>query len=571
MADIRAVVAGGSAQLALTGRVVRAILRNPALRRVELAFLLFNTVEYATWIAILLYAYDAIGPASVGLVAVVQLIPAAIVAPLAASLADRLPRRRVLLIGYLAQVVTFGLTWLTMWLAASPLLVVAVAALAAASLGFTRPTQGALLPSLSRTPEELTAANGLSGTIEGFGMLLGPLAAAAILAIGMPTDVFGAATVALLVAAALVASLPAGRTPLPLIGTIEATARTLAAGSGAPVSEPGVLEGLRLVARERSTRIVVGILTLRMIVIGALDVLYVLIALEVFGIGDSGAGLLNAAMGLGVVLGGAISFGICGRPRLAPGLALAATGAGIGLVIVGAGASPAQAAPVLVVVGIGFAGCDVIGRTILQRVTPDEVLARVLGALEGLAFIGLGVGSLAAPVVAALVGVQGAFVVAGLLLPLGVALSWLGLRAMERDALVPRRAVGLLRESAIFAPLPPAEVERVARNARWMTLDPGEVLIREGDAGDAYYVLESGSLRVTHDGAELRVTDARADGVGEIALLRDVPRTATVTATGPSILLTIRRALFLEVVAGHVPARDAAVRVAEARSGSVGG
>jgi MFS family permease len=571
MADIHAVVAGGSAQLALTGRVVRAILRNPALRRVELAFLLFNTVEYATWIAILLYAYDAIGPASVGLVAVVQLIPAAIVAPLAASLADRLPRRRVLLIGYLAQVITFGLTWLAMWLAAPPLLVVAVAALAAASLGFTRPTQGALLPSLSRTPEELTAANGLSGTIEGFGMLLGPLAAAAILAVGAPTDVFGAATVALLVAAALVASLPAGRTPLPLIGTIDATAGTSTASSGMRVSEPGVLEGLRLVARERSTRIVVGILTLRMIVIGALDVLYVLIALEVFGIGDSGAGLLNAAMGLGVVLGGAISFGICGRPRLAPALALAATGAGIGLVIVGAGASAAQAAPVLVVVGIGFAGCDVIGRTILQRVTPDEVLARVLGALEGLAFIGLGVGSLAAPVVAALVGLQGAFVVAGLLLPLGVALAWLGLRAMERDALVPRRAVSLLRESAIFAPLPPAEVERVARNARWMTLDPGEVLIREGDAGDAYYVLESGSLRVTHDGAELRVTDARADGVGEIALLRDVPRTATVTATGPSILLTIRRALFLEVVGGHVPARDAAVRVVEARSGSAGG
>jgi len=156
-------------------------------------------------------------------------------------------------------------------------------------------------------------------------------------------------------------------------------------------------------------------------------------------------------------------------------------------------------------------------------------------------------------------------------LPVGIALSWLGLRAMERDALVPLRAVGLLRESAIFAPLPQAEVERVARSARWLTIDAGEVLIREGDAGDAYYVLESGSLRVTHDATELRVTDARADGVGEIALLRDVPRTATVTATVPSILLTIRRALFLEVVAGHVPAHEAAVQVGEARSGSAGG
>src|SRR5689334_3665664 len=197
MVDLGAAGAGAAAQLRMTARVVRAILRNPALRRVELAFLLFNTVEYATWIAILLYAYAAIGPASVGVVAVIQLIPAALVAPLAASLADRLPRRRVLLIGYLAQAATFGLTWSTMALGAPPAVVVAAGAAAAAMLGFTRPTQGALLPSLSRTPEELTAANGLSGTIEGFGMLLGPLAAAAILAIGRPADVFGAATVAL--------------------------------------------------------------------------------------------------------------------------------------------------------------------------------------------------------------------------------------------------------------------------------------------------------------------------------------------------------------------------------------
>ena len=566
MVDVGVAIGGATAQLRMTARVVRAILRNPALRRVELAFLLFNTVEYATWIAILLYAYAAIGPASVGIVAVIQLIPAALVAPLAASLADRLPRRRVLLIGYVAQATAFGATWLTMALGAPPAVVVGAGAAAAATLGFTRPTQGALLPSLSRTPEELTAANGLSGTIEGFGMLLGPLAAAAILAIGTPADVFGAATVALLIAAALVARLPTERPLSDDPRRIELVADAPRSGS-----RLGALEGLRLVAREPATRIVVGLLTLRMIVIGGLDVLFVLIALEVFGIGDSGAGLLNAAMGLGVVLGGAISFGICGRPRLAPELALAAVATGAGLAIIGAGIGASQAAPVLVVVGMGFAGCDVIGRTILQRVTPDEVLGRVLGALEGLAFTGLAIGSLIAPLIVAIVGVQGAFVVMGLVLPIGVGVSWLGLREMERDTLVPVRAVDLLRESVIFAPLPPGEVERVARNARWMTLDAGEMLIREGDTGDAYYVLESGSLRVTHDRTELRVTDGRAEGVGEIALLRDVPRTATVTATAPTILLAIRRALFLEVVAGHVPARDAAVRVAEARAGSAGG
>src|SRR5215470_8876602 len=110
MVDLGVAASGAAAQLRMTGRVVRAILRNPSLRRVELAFLLFNTVEYATWIAILLYAYSAIGPASVGFVAVVQLVPGAILAPFAASFADRLSRQRVLLVGYLAQVATFGLT-----------------------------------------------------------------------------------------------------------------------------------------------------------------------------------------------------------------------------------------------------------------------------------------------------------------------------------------------------------------------------------------------------------------------------------------------------------------------------
>jgi Major Facilitator Superfamily. len=200
--------------LAVTLRVVRAVLRSPALRRVELAFLLFNAVEFGTWIAILLYAYAAIGPTSVGLVAVVQLVPAAIVAPLSANLADRFPRDRILFAGYLVQVAAFGSTAIGMAIGAAPVLVVVAAAFAATSLTVTRPTQGALVPSLARTPEELTAANGLSGTVEGAGMLLGPLSAAAILAVATPTAVFGAATVACLVAAMLVIRLPKPRSPV---------------------------------------------------------------------------------------------------------------------------------------------------------------------------------------------------------------------------------------------------------------------------------------------------------------------------------------------------------------------
>ena len=168
-------------QLRVTVRVVRAVLRSPALRRVELAYLTFNAVEFGTWVAILLYAYAAIGPTSVGVVAVVQLVPSAIVAPLSANLGDRFPRDRVLFGGYLIMAAAFGATWLVMAADAPSTLVIIAAAFASASLSVIRSTQGALLPSLARTPEELTAANGLSGMVEGMGLLLGPLIAAAIL------------------------------------------------------------------------------------------------------------------------------------------------------------------------------------------------------------------------------------------------------------------------------------------------------------------------------------------------------------------------------------------------------
>ena len=229
-------------QLGISLRVVRAILRNPSLRRVQLAFLLFNAVEFGTWVAILLYAYEAIGPTSVGLVAVVQLVPGAVLAPFIAGLGDRIPRDRLLFLGYLAQMAAYGATWVGMALGAAPLVVVLAATCAATALSVTRPAQGSLIPSLSRTPEELTAANGLSGTMEGAGMLVGPLVAAAILAVATPTTVFGAATIGSLLAAMLVVRLPSAGMP---VADVDEPRRPDAA------DRSSLLEGLRLVRPPR--------------------------------------------------------------------------------------------------------------------------------------------------------------------------------------------------------------------------------------------------------------------------------------------------------------------------------
>lgn len=551
--------------LRTSSRVIQAVLRNPALRRVELAFLLFNAAEFGTWVAVLLYAYEATGPGSIGLVAVAQLIPAALVAPVAALIADRPDRARSLAVGYGIQAIAFGATGAGMLLSAPPIVVYVAAAAATASLVVTRPTQGALLPELSRTPEELSAANGLSGTVEGGGVFLGPLAGAAILTVGGPGHVFAAAAVAAGVAAVLVVSVarrvlldgqgsmpPAGDDPLP--------------GGPSGAARRGVLDGLRVVRLNGHVRLVVGILGLRAVASGMMDVLFVLLALEVLHTGESGAGILNGALGIGTILGGAFSFLLVGRRRLAPALAVAACvlgGALIATALVGSGFD----APILIAVGgIGYAACAVAGLTILQRTTPDAVLGRVLGSLESVHLVGIALGSLLASAIVSVIGVQSTLAVAGALLPLAVLIGWSGLREIDRRTRIPARELALLVRVRTFAPLPSPALETLARRVRWLAVEPGVAVITEGERGDAFYVLEHGRFRIEQGGIVLRTLGEPGDGFGEIALVRDVPRTATVMAEVPSVLLVVRRDDFLGALAGHAPTSAAVDQLVEERS-----
>ncbi len=532
------------------------------------AFLLFNASVFGTWIAVLVYAYDATGPGSVGIVALVQLLPAAALAPVAASLADRFPRERVLLAGYLAQVVTFGATAGGMLLGWPGPVVYALAAAGAVATTLTRPVQGALLPTLSRTPEELTAANSLASAMEGAGVLAGPLVAALILTAGSPGAVWAAGAGALSVAAVLVARLPLHGSRVP-IGTH--------AGEAEPGTElPLVLEeagsilvgGLRAMTGNGDTRLLVGLLGVRMLTSGAIDVLFVLLAIEVLGTGNAGAGFLTAALGLGTVLGGAAGIALVGRQRLAPAMAIGALVFGIALALA-AIAGSAWLVPLLVAAGgIGFAVIDVTGRTVLQRVTPDRLLARVLGSLEGVGLLAVALGSVIVPAIVSVVGVGATLAMVAALLPAAVTLAWLPLRRIDRHAHVPLRELALLRRSSIFAPLPAPQLETVAKRTRWLSLGPGSEVIRKGDLGDRFYVLESGRLDVSIDGVPVRSLDAPGDGVGEIALLRDVPRTATVVTGSACVLLALERHDFLEAVTGHEVALAAGHRTAGDRLGA---
>ena len=527
-----------------------SLTRNRPLRNALLAYLLFSAVEYGTWVAFLVYAYEATGPASVGIVALILLIPAALFAPAAAAIGDRIPRGRFLLLSYATQTLAMATVAVAMLLGAVPLMVYAFACLASASVTMTRPAQGAVLPALAERADELTAANGLMAVFEGAGVLLGPLCAAAILAFASPGGVVAAGAMALGGATLLAATV---RTPRPPTLPDEEE------------SAPSWFEGVRLIARDREPRLLIVLLASRWILLGALDVLFVLMALELFDTGRSGPGVLTAALGAGGMIGGAATVALVGRRSLGPLLVLGALVFGIPIILIGMFPSPTSAIVLLAAGAVGLSLMDATGRTLLQRVVDDDVLARVFGVLEGLSMAALGLGSILVPVLVAWLGLQGSIVAFGALLPALALLGIRGLRRIDAHAVVPERALRLLSHVAMFAPLRPETLEWIARKSTWVHAPEGGVVIAEGDAGDLYYVLSSGAVDVTRSGTWLHTFSEPGDGFGEIALLYDVPRTATVMAVEDTELLAIDRRDFLTAVTGHAEVAGAAERVARER------
>src|SRR5215469_4799717 len=495
----------------------------------------------------LVYAYSRGGATIAGVVALAQLVPAALLAPVFASLADRRSPVVLLAGGYLVQAVAMGATAIAI-ASGVPIAAYAAAVVASTAVTATRPAQSTLIPSLAATPDQLTAANVMVSWVEAAGIAVAGALTGVLITFGGVAGVFG-------VCAALgaVAALLVFRLRVPALAAPEEHAPPVVAGLSASV---------RLAARQPRLRLMLAMLTAEAAVMGALDLLFVILAVTVLGRPQAWAGYLSSAYGVGAILVAPVSVLLVGRRLGAPvlGSALLLSGA---LAALAAGLGLAGTVALLTVAGASRALLDVASRSLLQRSVPAQSLGQVFGLLEGLTMAGFAIGSLLVPVLVHFGGSRLALLGVAAVLPLAAAGGGRALLGLDTQAPVPVVEIALLRSLPLFADLPAPAVEGLAAALTLIEVPAGAVLIQQGEEGDAYYAIAAGQFDVIQNGRLLRRC-GRGEGVGEIALLRAVVRTASVIAQTSATVYSLAREPFLTAVLGHAATQRQAHSIVDA-------
>jgi predicted MFS family arabinose efflux permease len=524
------------------------VFRSPDLRRLQLAWGGFYVCEWTSFVALSIYAYRVGGAAAVGVLGLVRMLPATLGVLAGTALADRTQRERVLLAVQLIRAATLGLAALVLAMDGPEAVVFLLASLTAVAGAAYRPSYLAAVPVLARTPQELVATNVSASTFEGVAVLIGPALAAVLLAY-TDVDVVLAVSAAISLWAAL------------QVSRLSRSPHRPARGQGAIAD---MLAGARTFAAEPGPRLVISLFASQAFVRGILNVLLVVTAFKLLDTGDSGVGLLNAAFGLGGLVGGLAGIALVGLRRLAQPFAAGLVMWGVPLVLVAAWPSEPWALTCLAIVGAGNAILDVSGFTLIQRGIDDEVLARVFGVFEMLVVAAVGIGSIVGSLLVSQLGTRQSLVVAGCLLPVLAVVSYPRLRRIDGRAVVPQRELEVLTAVPLFSPLPVTTLERLASRLGHTRVVAGTAIVREGDAGDLFYVIASGTVEVECAGTHV-ATLGPEDYFGEIALLRDVPRVATCRAETDVELYTLERDRFVSAVSGHETSAAEAESVTEQR------
>jgi len=543
-------LARATVRLGLTPDILRAALHDPDLRGLQASWLTTNAGKWAFLVTNLVFAYQAGGAAAVGVLGIARFLPPTLLAPLSGVPTTRWRPERVLVAVTALRAVAVGLTAALVVLDGPLAVLLALVALEAAAGAFGRPLHMALLPLLARTPGELVAANVASSAAEGIGTFVGPALGGLLLS----TTGFGGAHLGVLAVYALgVAAM--SRLTVPPVGSRD--------GPASSIRHQLSAGGRAIVALRAPRLLVLGILA-QTTVRGALIVLTVIAAIEYLGMGEPGVGLLNAALGAGGIAGAAAAIALAGSQRLAPWFSVALAGWGVPIALIGLTGEPAIALGLMFAVGVSNAVLDVSGFTLLQRTTPNAARVAVLGLVDSLANGGQVVGGVMAPVLVAWLGIETALVLTGLSLPLVAALTWPAMRHIDDDAVVDTVRLERIRADPLFAPLSMAVVEQLAGHLTPVSFTAGDWVMREGEAGDHYFLIADGLVEVSNAHGPLGEMGP-GQGVGEIALLRDVPRTASVRAVTDVATLALERPAFLEAVTGHPVSRTAADAVVAQR------
>jgi MFS family permease len=535
---------GGTYRVALA-----SLTQNRDLRLAQLSSLSAWSGEFLFITATTVYAYDQNGAKGAALISFLRVLPAAVALPLVGALADRMSRRALLIVATLARAVTV----VGAAVAAAghqPLAAYALITLSTVSHAAYRPTLGAMLPSLCTSPEQLAGSNAVRSLLDGLAALIGPLIAAGLLAAFSAPAAFAAVAVLSALSVLLIVVLRYEAPPADLDGPAAVQRGVLAE----------IWDGMHELRRSRHGSTVIGLGLLQCLVRGALTVFAVIVSVKLAGMGQAGVGVLWAGFGVGGLVAAFASLGAAGSSRLGTIFGTGIAVWGLPLIVCGLLTHSVVAVAAFTIIGAANALVDVSGFTLLQRVVPDHLLARVLALAEAVFALATALGSLIVPPLDSAVGHRGALIASGCVLPAAVVLAYAQLRNIDLHIRVSTDRIALLRRVPMLGLLPVPAIENLARGVTMVSASAGTDVVRKGEVGDNFYVIESGRLSVLDDGRVLRELGP-GDSFGEIALIRSVPRTATVRTAEPVELAVVTGARFVAAVNGFSSTASAAEQV----------
>jgi predicted MFS family arabinose efflux permease len=501
------------------------------------------------------------GPKAVGVFAAVRLALMALATPFVSTFADKYPRKLVMMASDLYCAVLVVAATICLYAGTPAFPVFALAALTSFGGSSFRAAQGAITPQLATTPDELTASNGTASTLESLAIFVGPAIGAGLLAVADVELVFLFNAASFLLSMLMVSGIRAEAHAAKERGSdaAESVHEAVAEAAEEAVDEAeGFLSetsaGFRTIARDKDLLVTVVLGSAQTVVAGATTVFPLVIAVEILHTGAKGVGLLDSASGLAAIFGGIVAIARASRHKLGQDLTTGVLLWSLPLVLVTIWPSPVAAFVVMLFLGFANPLVDVNVFTVIQRLTPDAVLGRVFGAFETCLIATMALGSAITPLMLHWWGLRPTLAVLGVSVGVVALLGLPRLRAMDRQLEAPA-GLPLLAAIPMFGPLSPVTLDALARGLVRVSVAAGDVVVHEGDESDRFYVIESGRVRVTAADHHLLREEGPGDYFGEIGLLRDVPRTATITAIDDVALLALSRVEFLEAVTGQGEAR----------------